>query len=170
MNTYFPSSKEAYRSLASTLVLAALLMLACCDSNDGKQRWEQEVDQLREAVRAYTIFNDAFAAGYDNEFTGYRSQMGFHYLKESLLDDKFEIEKPEVLMYAPAANGGLRFVGVEYAVPVNDLNNPPPAPEGFSGSTDVWEINEEFGVWTLHVWIGLENPNGIFASHNPELP
>jgi len=25
------------------------------------------------------------------------------------------------------------------------------------------------GMWTLHVWTQLENPDGIFASFNPDL-
>ena len=95
--------------------------------------------------------------------------MGFHYLNASLLDDKFEVEKPELLLYAPDENNKLKFVAVEYAVPVEDLNNPPPVPEGFKGNDDVWEINTEFKLWTLHVWVKLENPDGIFAPHNPAL-
>ena len=159
----------ALRAVAFS-AFAGLFMLISCEENNNKEPWETEIDQLQEAVSAFSDLDDAIAEGYDNEFTGYRSQMGFHYLKASLLDEKFEVGKPEVMMFAPGDNGDLRFVGVEYAVPVSDLNNPPPAPQGFTGENDVWEINEEFSVWTLHVWIGLDNPHGIFASHNPELP
>ena len=96
--------------------------------------------------------------------------MGYHYLKPELLDDQVELEHPEILVYAPAPNGGLRLVAVEYAVPIEDLENPQPAPEGFTGDADEWAINTQFSVWTLHVWIGLNNPDGIFASHNPRVP
>ena len=130
----------------------------------------QELAKLRHAVARYHNIKHAIADGYTLEFTGYRSHMGFHYLKPELLDGQFELERPEVLMYAPAPNGGLRFVGVEYATLIPDMNNPPAAPEGFTGSADVWAINTEFNVWTLHVWVGLNNPNGIFAPHNPRLP
>lgn len=130
----------------------------------------QEVARLRAAIAKYHDIDKALADGYTVEFTGYRTQMGFHYLNPPLLDDQFEVERPEVLMYAPAANGGLRFVGVEYAVPIVDLQNPPPPPEGFSGGADAWAVNQEFSVWTLHVWVGLENPEGLFAHHNPRLP
>ena len=130
----------------------------------------QELAKLRAAVARYHNIKHAIEDGYTLEFTGYRHQMGFHYLKPSLLDDQFELERPEVLMYAPAPNGGLRFVGVEYATTIADMNNPPAAPEGFTGDADVWAINTEFNVWTLHVWVGLNNPNGIFAPHNPRLP
>ena len=96
--------------------------------------------------------------------------MGHHYLKATLLDGTFELEKPEVLLYAPDENGKMQFVAVEYATPIEDLNNPPPAPEGFTGTEDVWEVNTEFSLWTLHAWVAMENPNGIFTSHNLLLP
>lgn len=157
---------------ALTLILVVTSFLTSCDDDQGSSNelWQQELEQLREAVSPYDEIDNAIAGGYDNEFTGYRMQMGYHYLKASLLDSKFEVEKPEVVMYAPDAEGSLQFVGVEYAVPIVDMDNPPPAPEGFTGDADVWEINTEFNVWTLHVWVGLENPQGIFASHNPNLP
>jgi len=53
---------------------------------------------------------------------------------------------------------------------MDDFDNPPPAPDGFTGTNDTWELNEEFQLWTLHVWIELENPNGIFTARNPVLP
>ena len=130
----------------------------------------QELAKLRKAVARYHNIKHALEDGYTLEFTGYRSHMGFHYLKPALLDDQFELERPEVLMYAPAPNGKLRFVGVEYATLIPNMNNPPAAPAGFTGDADVWAINTEFNVWTLHVWVGLHNPHGIFASHNPRLP
>lgn len=129
-----------------------------------------QLAQLRAAVAPFHNFEKGFDAGYNFEATGYRTMMGFHYLNGLLVDDQFELENPEVLLYAPSPSGGLRLVAVEYVVPIADLDNPPPAPEGFSGDADVWVINTEFSMWTLHVWIGLQNPDGIFASHNPRLP
>ncbi len=69
-------------------------------------------------------------------------------------------------MYIERPEGGMQLVGVEYAVPV-DLDNPAPAPEGFTGDTDVWVINEEISLRTLHAWIWLENPDGVFAPFSP---
>ena len=129
-----------------------------------------ELAQLRGAVAPFHNFDKGFEAGYNFEATGYRTMMGFHYLNGLLVDDQFDLENPEVLLYAPSPSGGLRLVAVEYVVPIADLNNPQPAPEGFEGDADVWVINTEFSMWTLHVWIGLHNPNGIFASHNPRIP
>lgn len=129
-----------------------------------------EIARVRKAVAPYHNMAKGIEAGYDTEVTGYRTQMGFHYLNMSLVDNQFELEKPEVLLYAPSPSGGLRLVAAEYLRPIADLNNPPPAPEGFDGTTDVWTVDTEFSMWTLHVWIALQNPNGIFAPHNPRLP
>lgn len=145
--------------------------------NDGHARgseWKnlphKELAQLRAATARYHKIENALADGYDFDLTGYRSQMGHHYLKLSLLDGNFELDRPEVIMYVQEPKERWRFVGVEYAVPIQDMNNIPPPPAGFTGEADVWAVNHEFDVWTLHVWIGLNNPNGIFASHNPRLP
>ncbi|QHT65241.1 hypothetical protein GXP67_00405 [Rhodocytophaga rosea] len=154
------------------IILVSTLIIACKKElhEEKKSVQEQELKQLREAVSSFGDIRKAQAAGYDTEVTGYRSQMGFHYINASLVDDKFEITKPELLLYAPYGKDSLKFVAVEYATPINDINNPPPVPEGFSGSNDVWEINTEFNLWTLHVWVKLENPHGIFAPHNTKLP
>ncbi len=138
-------------SLSSSGSLTLLLLygfLASCQEEDqdvNVQR-EQELDQLRAVVAPYHDLQKAVTDGYDNEFTGYRMQMGFHYLDDTLLDNKFEVEHPEFTIYAPNAQGNLQFVAVEYAIPIDDMDNPPLAPEGFSGDTDVWEINTEFKV------------------------
>jgi len=151
------------------LLLAASVTLSSDDDDDKVELWEPEMEKLRAAITPYDFIEHAKHDGYVNEVTGYRPHMGFHYLNIPLLDDKFEVEKPELLLYAPDENNELKFVAVEYAVPIEDLNNPPPVPEGFKGDADVWEINTEFKLWTLHVWVKLDNPNGIFASHNPVL-
>jgi hypothetical protein len=151
------------------LLVAVALLIGCDDDDDDVEVWEPEMEKLRAAITPYDFIEHAKHDGYDNEVTGYRPHMGFHYLNTSILDDKFEVEKPEVLLYAPDENNELKFVAVEYAVPIEDLDNPPPVPEGFKGNDDVWEINTEFKLWTLHVWVKLDNPNGIFASHNPSL-
>jgi len=153
-----------------TVFLVALSLLISCDDDDKEAKlWQPELEKLRTAITPYDFIEHAKHDGYDNEVTGYRPHMGYHYLNASLLDDKFEVEKPELLLYAPDENNKLKFVAVEYAVPIEDLNNPPPVPEGFQGDDDVWEINTEFKLWTLHVWVKLENPDGIFAPHNPAL-
>lgn len=130
----------------------------------------KDIAQLRAAVGPYHQFETAYAAGYQEDITGYVPHMGHHYLNRALLDDTFDVSEPELLIYIPGPNGKLRFVGVEYAVEIEDMENPYPAPEGFPGDADHWVINTRFQIWTLHAWVGLENPDGIFASLNPRVP
>jgi hypothetical protein len=93
--------------------------------------------------------------------------MGHHFLKSDLLDATFEAERPELLVYSPDCRGALRLVAVEYAVPL-ELSET--APEGFAGADDHWHANEEFQLWTLHAWVWLKNPDGLFAELNPRVP
>lgn len=153
-------------------VLLVLFFVSCNEDDDAVaiQPWEAEVEKLRLAVEPYHELDEAIANGYNVELTDYRMGMGYHYLNESFLDGTFEIEKPEVLLFAYDGAGNLKLVGVEYATVIEDMDNPPPAPAGFTGSDDEWVINTEFNVWTLHVWTVLENPDGIFNPMNPMLP
>ncbi|HET9694477.1 MAG TPA: hypothetical protein VFP48_08825, partial [Steroidobacteraceae bacterium] len=94
--------------------------------------------------------------------------MGHHYLKPSALDATFELEQPELLVYAvDPCSGVRRLVAVEYAAPVDLVKD---APMGFAGSDDRWTVNQQFQLWTLHVWLYEYNPAGVFASHNVRVP
>ena len=99
----------------------------------------------------------------------YIPNMGYHYTNMGLLDGTFDMEQPEILLYVPNEVGKLKLVGVEYAVPVALSETPP---EGFIGNDDHWEYNPNVagGAWTLHAWVVLENPEGVFAPANPEVP
>ena len=162
----------------SRLALAALLAfgLTGCDSSESEPApLDRELDRLREATAAFQDFDAAVAAGYavevvdPNTGSSHFPGMGTHYLNPDLLDDRFDVERPEILLFVERAQGEMQFVAVEYATPIADLDNPPSAPSGFTGTSDEWVVNTTFSLWTLHAWIGLENPDGMFASHNPRL-
>jgi hypothetical protein len=127
----------------------------------------RELAQVRRATAKYHDISEAMADGYV-DIDVFIPQMGFHYLKPSFLDADFTLDKPELLVYAadPVKNR-FRLVCVEYAVPTDLASEPP---EGFTGDEDHWHRNEEFGLWTLHVWVWLENPNGMFTELNPRAP
>jgi hypothetical protein len=152
------------------LLALIVTLLSCSDDDKDMKPWEVEVARLKAAVEPLKDFSAAQNAGYDIQATEYRMQMGFHFLNAGLLDATFEVEKPEVLIYIEDDSGGMELVAVEYGIPIEDLDNPPPAPEGFTGSDDVWKVDTEFSLWTLHAWVVMENPEGIFAPMNPMLP
>ncbi|MDX1546174.1 MAG: hypothetical protein R3247_04265 [Rhodothermales bacterium] len=158
-----------YSNRLLTVPLAVLMLAGCDQSGNDATPVERELSALRAATAAYANFDAATAAGYTVRATDHWAGMGIHYLNPDLLDDVFEHERPEILMYVEQPDGRMEFVGVEYAVPV-DLEDPAPAPEGFTGDADGWTINEQFGLWTLHAWVVLDNPDGVFAPHNPRVP
>ena len=165
-------SKKKIRTVKFTifwLVVFSAVFVSCKD-DDAMPPWEAEIAQLRAAVEPLKNFESAKTAGWDIQATEYRTGMGFHYLNAGLLDTNFEVDKPEVLIFIEDSSGGMELVAVEYGYPIDDLNNPPPAPEGFSGDDDIWKIDTEFSLWTLHAWVVMDNPDGIFAPMNPSLP
>lgn len=154
---------------ASQLVALALTLVAvnaCAAAADNDRLDNADLERVRVATLKYRSVDSAVAAGYE-DINVVMPRMGRHYLNKALLDDKFDPERPELLVYVPEGNG-LKLVAAEYAVPVDTANMVPPA--GFSGDADVWEQNEQFGIWTLHAWVHQENPDGIFAAFNPTVP
>jgi hypothetical protein len=79
-------------------------------------------------------------------------------------DGLIDPEQPEGLIYEPGMNGGLSLVGVEFAVPYQDPIQQPPQ---FLGAT--FQPEDEFGVFGLHVWVWRHNPEGMFATTNPNV-
>jgi hypothetical protein len=153
------------------VMLGFVLLFGSCSNDDvAVEPWEEEIAQLKASVEPLKDFEAAKAAGWEIQATEYRMGMGYHFLNAGLLDEKFEPAKPEVLLFINDPTGNMELVAVEYGIPIADLDNPGPPPEGFAGSGDIWKIDTEFSLWTLHAWVVMENPEGIFAPMNPLLP
>jgi len=126
-----------------------------------------QLDETRDAADKYFDVNKALADGYV-DIGLFVPNMGWHYLKESLVDARFDWKKPELLVYADDPCGGPRkLVAVEYAVPLSLSKR---APAGFVGKADQWDANQQFQLWTLHAWVYEFNPDGVFAPMNPRVP
>ncbi|MEK6481807.1 hypothetical protein WJR50_29960 [Catalinimonas sp. 4WD22] len=138
------------------------------EASPTKEAWEIEVDQIKEATNQYTDHALALSEGFFDA-SGFVPQMGHHFILLERVDSKFELEKPEILLYAPDENGNMEFLGVEYAITVEDVENPGTPPEGFTGSQDEWHFNQDLAQWQLHLWTMKENPDGIFTSLNPNV-
>lgn len=158
---------------------SGILLIISCSTDDSDSEIfveEEAVDQSAEqvaeltgAMQKYLDFDTALNEGYDRDASGYVPQMGHHYINDGLVDGRFDLLKPEILLYVPDGES-MALVGVEYMIPFTDPDNPQPAPSGFNGNQDVWERNTRMNAWTLHVWIIKENPSGLFAPLNPSLP
>ena len=59
------------------------------------------------------------------------------------------------------ADGSLKFVGIEFVVPLSESATPP----SLFGLE--FHRNEAFQLWVLHVWLYKENPSGMFSDWNP---
>ncbi len=120
----------------------------------------------RKATARYQDVLEALKDGYA-DIGVVLPNMGRHFLKDSLVDARFEVERPEVLVYQEDLGGRFKLVAVEYAVP---LPLSATAPEGFPGGADQWFPDQRFNLWTLHAWVFRENPDGIFNPTNRRVP
>lgn len=169
------------RSLIHLAALAALVSTAATPTTSAHEADEAPASsaatsnpatlvQLASVQRATARFLDeqtAIDEGYV-DISVFYPNMGHHYLKAELLDDRFELEQPELLVYAvDPCSGSRRLVAVEYAVPLALAKD---APAGFAGSDDTWTINQRFQLWTLHAWLFEYNPGGVFAAYNVRVP
>lgn len=126
-----------------------------------------QLEDVREATARYLDVDAAVADGYV-DIGAFVSGMGWHYLKPSIVDARFNGRKPELLVYADDPCGGKRrLVAVEYAIPLELSKR---APQGFVGNADMWHADHELGLWTLHAWIWEYNTDGVFAPFNPRVP
>jgi len=175
--------KEVHRGmrLAAPIFLSVvvLLFLFGCQSDalfspvqkieSDNSTNESELATARRATANYHNINIAMAAGYEN-INYFVPGMGDHYVNSALVDDLFEVDKPEALVYNSLRNGDRpRLVAVEYLVATPGPQAGGTPPEGFTGEMDEWEWNDVGNFWTLHAWVWLHNRDGIFAELNPAL-
>jgi hypothetical protein len=164
--------RNALAGLAAALLTTSAFAHGDHDPDAGKGNQPPpiavlQLDQARDAASRYLDVDKAVADGYV-DIGLLVPNMGWHYLKESLLDDKFVWTKPELLVYADDPCGGKRkLVAVEYAVPFAVSKR---APFGFAGKADEWDANQQFQLWTLHAWVYEFNPDGVFAPFNQRVP
>lgn len=159
--------------------LFALLVVAAGCSDDATSPADP-VDELRDEVRAATsAYQDsqvALAEGFVpvSECVANESgAMGHHYLLESRLDAQVQGAAPELLLYAPGADGTLELVGVEYMVlaPAWDAEHDEvPTLLGVPFADHRAEEARHglpFPHYDLHFWAWQDNPDGVWSPFNP---
>lgn len=157
--------------VAATMAMAGAAFAA---PNETDADALQELASVRQVTAKYHDVNKAIADGYVPnphciEVPGLGG-MGHHYLNPELASDlSVDPLKPELLLYAPAGNGKLKLVGVEYFVANVGQEKPPTV---FGHPFDGPMAGHEPGMpehYDLHVWTWEANPNGIFAQFNPNV-
>jgi hypothetical protein len=155
--------------------------------SSGDLTAEQQVEIFRATARFHDV-DAAIAAGYVEspieecvEVDGYGG-MGLHYANLALATDGvIDPAVPEVLIYAPTADGGVELVAVEYAQidADQDLATADDRPElfghPFDGPMDESSPAHSLSArpvpvhYDLHVWLYRENPDGMLAAFNPDV-
>ena len=145
-----------------------------------------ELAQVRGATARFHELDEALAAGYELGWVNGSGQrivagcvshptagaMGYHYFNAALMaDNAVNALEPEVLVYAPAPEGGVRLVAVEWVVR-SAQSNPP----GVSEAPSVLGMEMHILVpppgpafYLTHAWVWANNPAGMFADWNPQV-
>lgn len=145
---------------------------------------EDELAEVRAATARFHRVEEAVAAGYElgwvngsgkRIITGCVSHatdgaMGYHYFHAGLMADlAVDPLEPEVLVYAPAADGELELVAVEWVV-----RGARSDPTGVSEAPSVLGMPMHIlvppvGFYLTHAWLWRNNPAGMFADWNPRV-
>lgn len=99
------------RRALSVLMVCALAAISSVQSGERLQ----DLACVSKATATYRDLSQALYDGYVNIDLFVPGQ-GFHDLNPGLVERDFEVERPELLIYAPNPKGVLRFVAVEYAI------------------------------------------------------
>lgn len=163
----------------AVLTVVAVVVLIPTVASGG----QSDLAQIRQATAPFHRVEAAIEAGYELGYmngagrriiTGCVSNaaggMGYHYFNKELIDDLVvDVLKPEGLVYAPGADGGLKLVAVEYVVPGLASNPPgvsePPTVLGLPMQILVPAV----GFYTRHAWLWGRNPSGMLSHWNPEV-
>lgn len=125
---------------------------------------------LRTMTAGFTDIEVARQAGYREQITPcwyHRDNggQGYHYGRPELIDGTVSLMEPELVMYEPMPDGSQQFLAVEYIVPFSAWEQTePPSMLGQD-----FMRNEQLELWVLHVWLGKDNPNGLYANWNPNV-
>lgn len=160
-------------ALASTFLVSATLAQATSNESGGTRAddLERDLALIREATEDFHDLEAARAAGYlppqpDRCVESDAGVMGYHHVNRDFLDDNLELERPEIVVYAPTTGEERKLVNVEYVVPYSawPRDEAPPRILGHD-----LKRADGLEIWYLHVWVWEENPNGLFADWNPRL-
>ena len=138
------------------------------------------VQAVRDATERFRNVTDVSGPGEDYNLMfgcvsgGDFGAMGMHYINMGLVGDgEIELDKPEIILFEPTPNGGIRITGADYLVDAAtwDANPKHTGPPQLLGQLfHFFDSPNRFGLkpfYTLHVWAWKNNPNGTFTNWNP---
>jgi hypothetical protein len=130
---------------------------------------QQGYAKVRAATAAYRVLDSAVAKGYPATVAqcvadSTHGAMGYHHVNRAWVDNRIELDKPEILLYERKADGSYGLNGVEYIIPyrVWPKDSIPPKLMG----RDMFK-SEPLQLWYTHMWVWTPNKAGLFADWNP---
>ncbi len=181
-------------AMIAVLVLSTSATLARAQSHDdhgfsGTPQPHKPTPQesaLVEAVRTATARfrnvtsisgpGEGYELGFGCVSGGDFGAMGLHYIKGALLGDgEVKIDEPEIVLFEPTPDGGIRITGADYLVYAADweAKHEGEGPPQLMGQLfHLFDSPNRFGLkafYTLHVWAWKDNPNGTFVNWNPNV-
>ena len=147
--------------------------------SDHREQGGAFVELVREVTQPYKDPREAERAGYVVTFgcvsDSVEGAMGVHMINfAKVLDPTLNPRDPEILIYEPTKDGGLRLTGADYLVFADDWHkaNGAAPPELMGQLFHLFESPNRFGLNpfdTLHVWAWKENPYGAFLNWHPQV-
>ena len=173
-------TRRALLGVVAAVVVLLTTAAAAAADNDG-------LSAARAATAPFHQLDAAAAAGYTAEVfdlsgiaciddvEGHTGAMGIHYLNPGLLDGNVDESSPELVIYEPTKNGGMRLIAVEYLVLESawEAAHPgAPAPILFGQQMELVRAGNRYGLpdfYEMHAWIWKDNPLGMHNDWNPNV-
>jgi len=147
-------------------------------SQEQKSRQSALIKIVRDSTERYKDVSAAEADGYALQFgcvSGPDSgAMGLHFVNGTLVNrGEVDATHPQIVIYEPTANGGLKLIGADYLVLAEQWDKKNQGPPELMGQLfHYFEFPNRFGLpafYTLHVWAWKDNPNGAFVNWHPNV-
>jgi hypothetical protein len=154
---------------------------AAAESRQQRHHGDQGplVKAVREATKNFDKVDEAVRQGYQLQFGcvsgGEFGAMGLHFVNFDKVFDEgtLDVANPEIILYEPTRNGGVRITGADFLVLAADWDAKNEGPPQLMGQLfHLFESPNRFGLppfYTLHVWAWKENPAGTFGNWNPNV-
>jgi len=132
---------------------------------------DRDLERIRNATAAFKSLDAAVAAGYQRSVPQCIAHptlggMGYHHTNDALLDDKLDLDHPEILVYAKTATGEYKLNGVEFYVPYSAHPRDAAPPVIMGQQLTPFDPGK---FWYRHVWVWTDNPSGVFADWDPDV-
>lgn len=134
---------------------------------------------VRESTERFKDVRVAEAEGYALQFGCVSGDsagaMGLHFVNGDLVSKNIvDATHPQIVIYEPTPNGGLRLIGADYLVfqAAWDAKSPGVPPQLMGQAFHLFDAPNQFALpafYTLHVWAWKENPNGAFVNWHPNV-